>query len=274
MTGSGQGPLLLDNPIEGVRRITLHRPDRLNAMTCEMIDMLVDEIERIHFDPEVRVVIVTAAGRGFCSGADLSGTGRPRNMPIGIEAGSPQYARYFLQQMERIPKGLRALPQPVICAVNGVAAGAGYSLALACDMTIAAQSARFVNAIHNAATGCEFGMSYLLPRAVGLQKAAEILFTQRPVGSEEAERIGLVLKTVPDEALMDEALALARDMIVNVPLGLWVTKQALWANQSAGSLDAAIEFEHRGVYIAQASEDAREKLASYLEKRPPVFRHR
>lgn len=270
MTDS-ESPLLFDTPEEGVARITLNRPDKLNAFNSEMIDMFVDGIERIHFDPTVRVVIITANGRGFCSGADLTGMGEPRNAPNNV--GKVYYGRYFLQQLERIPKGLRNLPQPVICAINGVAAGAGYSIALAADIAIAAQSARFVNAIHNAATGAEMGMSYLLPRAVGTQKAAEILFTMRPVLSDEAERIGLVLRTVPDDRLMDEALALARDMIVNVPLGLWVTKQALWANQSAGSLDQAIEFEHRGVFVAQATEDAKEKRASFLEKRKPVFRN-
>ena len=270
MTGT-EAPLLIETSEDGVTRITLNRPDRLNALSAGMIDGLLDAIERIRFDPLVRVVIITGTGRGFCSGADLSGMGKLRAEPENV--GKAQHARYFLVQLERIVSGLKSLPQPVICAVNGVAAGVGYSIALAADMIIAARSARFVNAIHNAGTGAELGMSYLLPRAVGTQKAAEILFTMRPVHADEAERIGLVLKAVPDESLIDEAMALARDMIVNVPLGLWVTKQALWANQNAGSLEAAMEFEHRGVFLSQSTEDAAEKRAAFLEKRKPVFRH-
>jgi enoyl-CoA hydratase len=263
--------LVFDTPEEGIRVIRLNRPDRFNAFTSAMIDGLNAEIERIRFDPAVRVVIITGTGRGFCSGADLGGMGVPAKVLETV--GKPQYARYFLTELGRIPLGLRNLPQPVICAVNGAAAGVGYTLALAADMAIAAQSAKFVNAIHTAATGAELGMSYLLPRAVGTQKAAEILFTMRPVMADEAERIGLVLKTVPDDQLMEEALKLARDMMENVPIGLWVTKEALWMNQSAGSLAQAMEFEHRGVFMAQATDDAKEKRASFLEKRKPAFKH-
>jgi enoyl-CoA hydratase len=166
---------------------------------------------------------------------------------------------------------MRGLPQPVICAVNGSAAGVGFTIALAADMAIAADNAKFVNAIHNAGTGAELGMSYMLPRAVGAQKAAEILYTTRPVLADEAERIGLVLKAVPAERLMEEALALARSIAKNVPIGLWVTKQALWANMSAGSLEQAMELEHRGVLISQSTADAVEKRKSFIEKRDPTF---
>ena len=155
--------------------------------------------------------------------------------------------------------------------MNGVAAGIGYTLTLAADMAIAARSAKFVNTIHNAATGAELGMSYLLPRAVGSQRAAELLLTARPVLSDEAERIGLVLRTVDDEALMDAVLEVARGIIANVPMGIALTKQSLWLNQTAGSLEMAIELENRAVAIAQATDDAREKRAAFLEKRPPEF---
>ena len=142
---------------------------------------------------------------------------------------------------------MRQLPQPIICAVNGAAAGAGFALALASDLCIAAKSAKFVNSIHNAGTGHEFGMSYLLPRAIGTQRAAEILFTTRPVPAEEAERIGLVLRAVPDEELMNVALEIA-NILANVPMGIWLTKQSLWVNQGVGSLETAIEMESRGVF--------------------------
>lgn len=264
--------LLIDRPLDGVERITLNRPDKFNAFNAEMYDGILAHFERIRFDPSIRVVILTGQGRGFCGGNDLGGMGQMKNPPAGV--GAAQSARYTLIDLGRIPLAMKSLPQPVICAVNGAAAGIGYSLALASDMAIAGKSAKFVNAIHTAATGCELGMSYLLPRAVGTQRAAEILYTMRPVSADEAERIGLVLRTVPDEQLMDEALAIARNIIVNVPLGIWLTKQALWMNQDAGSLEQAMELEHRGVFIAQSTEDAKEKRRAFIEKRPPVFNNR
>jgi enoyl-CoA hydratase len=163
------------------------------------------------------------------------------------------------------------MPQPIIAAVNGAAAGIGYALALAADLCIAAQSAKFVNVIHNAGTGAELGLSYMLPRAVGVQRAAELLLTARAVAADEAARIGLALKVVPDEALMSEALALADAIAVNSPIGIWLTKQSLWFNQAAGSLEAAIELENRAVLASQSTADAAEKRTSAREKRKPKF---
>jgi len=264
--------LLVERTDDGIVTLTLNRPDKFNAFNGAMIDALNGALDSIRFDPEVRVVILTGAGRGFCSGADLTGMGKPEHVPDGV--GKPQFSRYTLIEISRIVSSIRSLPQPVICAVNGSAAGAGYAFALAADVTLAADTAKFVNAIHNAGTGAELGLSYMLPRTVGAQRAAEILYTMRPVLADEAERIGLILRAVPAAELMDEALKLARSMAQNVPVGLWVTKQALWANMSAGSLEHAMEFEHRGVFLAQASEDAVEKRKAFLEKRPPVYHHR
>ena len=117
-------------------------------------------------------------------------------------------------------------------------------------------------------------MSYLLPRIVGAQRAAEILLTARPILAEEAERIGLVLRAVPDEDLFGEALAIAKAILVNVPIGVWLTKQSLWLNQNAGSLEAAIEMESRAVFMAKSTEDAAEKRQSFLEKRAPIFHNK
>ena len=154
---------------------------------------------------------------------------------------------------------------------NGAMIGFEATLWLAADMAIAARSAKLINTIHTAATGAELGMSYLLPRAVGSQRAAELLLTARPVLADVAERIGLVLRAVDDDKLMDEALAIARNIMLNVPLGIALTKQSLWLNQTAGSLEAAIELENRAIQIAQATEDAVEKRAAFWEKRPPKF---
>lgn len=272
MAETTEEPILFELAEEGIFRVTLNRPDKMNALTHAMFDGLYDELERVRYDPDIRVVVITGAGRAFCAGADLGGMGHPAE--VREDLGKPQFHRYSMMRLGRLPLQLRSLPQPVICAVNGAAAGAGFAIAVASDMTLMAQSAKFVNAIHNAGTGTEFGMSYMLPRIVGTQRAAEILFTQRPILAEEAAEIGLVLKAVPDEDLQEAALAIARNIRGNVPLGVWLTKQALWANQSAGSLEAAMDYEHRGVFVSQSSEDTAEKRKSFLEKRPPEFRNR
>ena len=168
---------------------------------------------------------------------------------------------------------MRAIPQPVIAAVNGAAAGIGFAFALAADLCLVGRSGKFVNSIHNAGTGHELGMSWMLPRAVGTQRAAEILLTARPVLADEAERIGLALRAVDDDRLLDEARALASSILANVPLGVWLTKQSLWLNQGVASLEAACEIEARGVFMAQATEDAAEKRKAWLEKRQPQFRN-
>lgn len=263
---------LIDEPVEGVRKITINRPDSMNAFTFPMYGELLDMLEAIKFDPRVRVVILTATGRGFCTGHDLRAGGAPDWVPDFV--GKAYSSRFSLSRIGAIPLALRNLPQPVICGVNGTVAGMALAFPLACDVTIAAQSAKFVNAIHNAGSGAELGLSYLLPRAVGAQRAAELLLTARPVLADEAERIGLVLKTVPDEELQDACLELAERMMVNVPMGLWVTKQSLWANQNAGSLEQAMEFESRGVFIAQSMDDKAEKQKAFFEKRTPQFTYK
>ena len=261
--------ILIDVPAPGVKRLTLDRPDAMNAFTHAMYLEFVDILDQIKYDPEVRVVILTGTGRGFCTGHDLRDKEAPTWVPAGV--GKAYHTKYAMSVIGSIPALLRNLPQPVICAVNGTVAGMGYALPLAADIAIAGESAKFVNAIHNAATGAEAGMSYLLPRAVGAQRAAEILYTARPIKSDEAERIGLVLKTVPDEELQAACLELAQNIVVNVPMGIWVTKQSLWANLNAGSLEQAMELETRGVFMAQSTEDAVEKRKSFLEKRAPSF---
>ncbi len=258
-----------DMPAEGVARLTLNRPESLNALTYDMYEQLITLFEEIRFDPQVRVVILTGAGRAFCAGHDLRAGGVPKWVQPG--QGGMQNKRAIMGRMGTIPALMRALPQPVIAAVNGAAAGAGYSLALAADMSLMAKSAKFVNAYHNAGTGHEFGLSYLLPRAIGAQRAAELLLTGRAVLAEEAERIGLVLCAVEDDELQSAALALADQLLLNSPIGTQLTKQSLWLNQNAGSLEAAIELENRAILISQATEDSAEKRKAFIERRRPVF---
>lgn len=263
---------IIDEPVEGVRRITLNRPDSMNAFTFAMYQEFVQLLNEIKYDPSIRVVILTGTGRAFCTGHDLRAGGTPDWVPEYV--GKAYNTRYAMSVIASIPSLMRNLPQPVICGVNGTVAGMGYAFPLAADISVAGKSAKFVNSIHNAATGAELGMSYLLPRAIGVQRAAEILLTARPVLSDEAERIGLVVKTVADDELQDACLEIARNIAVNVPMGIWVTKQALWANQHAGSLEQAMEMETRGVFMAQSTEDAQEKKKSFFEKRAPNFTYK
>jgi enoyl-CoA hydratase len=263
------GDIVRDAPAEGICRLTLNRPDALNSLTFAMYAELIDHLEAVRYDHDVRVVLLTGAGRAFCAGHDIRGAGTPEWVADGL--GKAQFQRRVMDKLGQIPVLMRALPQPVICAVNGVAAGAGYALAIAADMTVAARSAKFVNAFHNAGTGHEMGFSYLLPRLVGMQRAAELMLTGRPIMAEEAAAIGLVLRCVDDAALMDDALKLAEAVMVNSPIGISVTKSSMWHNVDAPSLEAAIEMENRAIFMSQSTADTAEKRAAFIEKRPPSF---
>src|ERR1700737_2807815 len=214
--GARMADILVDQPQEGIKRLTLNRPQQLNAFTYAMYSELIGILQGLRHDSKTRVVILTGSGKGFCAGHDLRSAGQPGWID-DPEQGKAYAGRQAMSEISSIPVLMRQAPQPIVCAVNGAVAGIGYVLALASDLCVASRSAKFVNAIHNAGTGHELGLSYLLPRAVGTQRAAEILLTARPVLAEEAERIGLVLRTVPDEQLMDCALELAAGVMGKGP---------------------------------------------------------
>ena len=265
--------ILVEDIHEGVKRLTLNRPEQLNSFTFAMYSELIELLKKLRYDSKTRVVILTGSGRGFCAGHDLRSGGQAGWID-DPDMGRAYLSKYSLSEISSIPLLMRQLPQPVICAVNGSAAGIGFALALAADLSVAAKSAKFVNSFHNAGTGHELGVSYMLPRAVGTQRAAEILLTARPILADEAERIGLVLKSVADDELQNTALELAKAILVNVPIGIWLTKQSLWFNQGVGSLDAAMEMESRGVFMAQSTADKDEKRKSFMEKRTPTFHNK
>jgi enoyl-CoA hydratase len=264
--------IILDEPLTGVRRITLNAPERLNAFSFEMYEELLTILEAIRYETRIRVVVLTGAGRGFCSGHYVGGPGTAGWIKEPL--GTIHRDLYNMLKIAQIPLAMRSLPQPVIAAVNGTVAGVGYALALAADIAIAGQSAKYVNAFHNVGTASELGVTYLLTHAVGSQRAAEILLSSRAVLAEEAARIGMVARMVPDEKLMEDVLALADDIIQSTPLGIWMTKHALHLTQSAGSYSQALELETRGVMLSRATEDTAEKRAARQEKRRPVFRNR
>ena len=263
------GDILRSEPRQGICQLTLNRPDALNSFTFAMYEELIGHLEAVRYDHDVRAIILTGAGRAFSAGHDIRNSGKPSW--VSEDLGKAQYQRRVLDKMGQIPVLMRQMPQPVICAVNGAVAGAAYPIAIAADVTLAARSAKFVNAFHNAGTGHELGFSYLLPRLVGMQRTAELMLTSRPVFAEGAERIGLILRTVDDDALMDEALVLAESMMMNSPIGLAVTKSSMWQNVDAPSLQAAIELENRAIFMSQSTEDSAEKRASFIEKRKPDF---
>ncbi|HSL58111.1 MAG TPA: enoyl-CoA hydratase-related protein [Acidimicrobiales bacterium] len=256
----------------GIRLITLDRPDRLNAMSHELVADLHRALDDVAADGECRVVVLTGAGRGFCAGLDLKGTG-PAPGSEGL--GRPQAGLVAQQHIASLVPHLRSLRQPVIAAVNGAAAGGGLALALASDVRIAATSARFnVAFVRIGLSGCDIGVSWLLPRLIGASRAFELLLTGRIVESDEADRLGLVTRVVPDDRLLDEALATAELIAANSPFGVWMTKEVMWSNLEVSSLQAGIDLENRTQILTTFSEDQREAVAAFLERRPPRFENR
>lgn len=259
----------LDNPRDGVTRITLNRPDKLNAMTAELVQGLHDVLDTVARDRSCRVVLLTGAGRGFCSGLDLRGYGQAP----GTEGYGRAQAGFAVQKhIASLIPHLRSLPQPVIAVVNGAATGGGFALVLGSDIRLAATSARFNAAfIRIGLSACDIGTSWLLPRLVGAARAHELMLTGRIFDAEEAGRIGLVTEVVPDEALLDAALTKADQIMQNTPFGVTLTKEGMWAALEIPGMQAAIDLENRQQIMASFTDDHREAMAAFLEKRPPRY---
>ncbi|MCW2793531.1 MAG: enoyl-CoA hydratase [Nocardioides sp.] len=257
--------LLVERPADGVLQVTLDRAAKYNALTFGMFDDLTTLCHAVEGDPEVRVVVLTGSGPGFCAGLDLEAVGALLEMsPYEFLRGQEKWAGASL--------ALARLTAPVIAAVNGPAAGAGFSLALACDLRVASTAARFNAAfIRVGLTGGDMGSSWLLPRIVGLGVANELLLTGRFVLPDEAQRIGLVNRVCEPDELLPAALELAAAIIANSPLGVRLTKQAVRANLGAASLDLGIELENRNQALTAQTQDMREALTAFLERRNPVF---
>jgi enoyl-CoA hydratase len=180
-----------------------------------------------------------------------------------------------VERAAAIATKIRRLPQPVIAAVNGAAAGGGFAFALAADIRLAAASARFTASfVRIGLSGCDIGVSYLLPRLIGFSKAAELMLTGRIIDSTEADRIGLLHEVVPDAELLDAAIAIAERIIGNSPFGVWMTKEVMWANLDANSLEAAIDLENRTQILASATQDMKEAISAFLEHRDAAFQGR
>ena len=260
----------VDRPDEGVTLLTLNRPDRLNAMNAELIGDLYEALDAVAAERACRVVVLTGAGRGFCAGLDLTGYG---SAP-GADGLDPPEATFAVQtHIAALVPRLRALHQPVIAAVNGPASGGGLALALASDIRIAAASARFnVAFVRLGISGCDIGVSWLLPRLVGASRAWELMLTGRLIDAQEADHIGLVLRVVPDEQLLAAALETAGLIAANSPWGVRMTKDVMWSQLEVGSLEAGIDLENRTQVLSSMTGDMQEAVAAFLEKRPPRFR--
>lgn len=253
----------VERPAPGVVLATLARPERLNALTFSMFEAIGALCAEVGADDEARVLVVTGAGRGFCAGLDLDEAATLGGMS----------AAEMLAGQERWVGGIaavRELEKPVIAAVNGPAAGAGLALALMADLRIASRNASFATAfVRIGLSGGDVGMSWLLPRLVGLGHASEMLLTGKPLDAAKAERIGLVNSVVEPEDLLDAALEQAEAIAANSPFGIRLTKRVLQQNVDAPSLAAAMEVENRNQVLATRSEDMHEALAAFREKRPP-----
>ena len=258
--------LKFETPEPGIGVITMNRPERLNALNLNMLDDFFALFDHLHQNDEIRVIVITGEGRGFCSGADL------RDERFSTEEANPfSNAADHLMKIQKVYARLiiemRRLSQPIIAAVNGHAAGGGMCIALASDVAIACPAAAFTPSFVNIGlTAGELGTSYFLHRLAGLARAADILFTGRTVAAEEAERIGIVSRLVEDDQLMTEALDIARAMLDKTTLGLRLTKETISQNLNAPSLEAAIELENRNQSILCLTPEFFEAVVKFGER--------
>jgi enoyl-CoA hydratase len=272
-TGPGPGPapsgdrpaVEVEAVADHVTAIRLNRPDRLNAISFDLVGELHDALDAVAADDGCKVAILTGAGRAFCAGLDLKdwGTvpapGTHRHFPAG------QTGQSFLANLMQ---HIRATPQIVLAVVNGPAYGGGLSLALACDLRICGASASFCSAfIRTGLTGTDAGVSYLLPRLIGAARAFDMIVTGRTVEAAEAERMGIVSRLVADGDLWDEAVALAATVAGYTTVGLRNTKEVMWHNLDTNSMAAAIALENRNQDLAGRSEEVREYLQAYAAPR-------
>jgi 2-(1,2-epoxy-1,2-dihydrophenyl)acetyl-CoA isomerase len=248
--------------VDGVGRITLDRPEALNALNLQLKTELATCIAAIHDDADVRAVLLTGNGRAFCAGGDITQMDPQR---------TPQAARRrMLKLLREVLIPLARLEKPVIAAVNGHAHGAGFSLALACDMVYAADSAVFSLAFARLGLVPDTGALYFLPRQIGLNRAKELVFTARRIGAEEAHDLGLVNHVVPDDELLDSAGAMARELAAGASVALGLAKRLLDQSPQL-SLEDMAELESYGQAIAISSADHAEGIAAFTERRPPRF---
>lgn len=265
-------PVLAERDADGVTVVTLNRTDAMNSLNDELVCALTETLEEIRRDRSCRVVILTGSGRAFCAGLDLGGYGDD-----DLVERDGLILRTFDRQREIADLALRLheLPQPVIAAVNGAAAGGGLALVCASDIRIGSTASLFTVAFIRAGySACDIGVSWLLPRLLGAGRAHELMLTGRKFGADEALEGGLLARVVEPGDLMASARSTAEQILANAPASVELTKVGMWIALETPSFRAAVEFENRQQAIAAMTEDRVEATAAFLEKRPPTYRRR
>jgi enoyl-CoA hydratase len=255
----------------GVAVVELDDPERYNALTAAMVTELRDALAAIRADREVRVVVLSGAGRGFCSGANMAGD--EELPPFARDRGPVGLVQALQEHLAEMILAIRELPQPVVAAVHGAAVGGGLALVLACDLRVASDDAFFASHfIRVGLSSCDVGTSYTLPRLVGATRAAELMLTGRRFTAEEAERFGMLNRVVPRDRLLDEAFELARAVAANSEYGVYMTKVGMWANLDAPSLRHAMELENRTQVLGTFTGNMTEAAQAFREKREPSWK--
>lgn len=257
---------LLETIDNGIAVLTLNRPESLNALSVELRDSLLAAMQRLAVDDNVGVIVVTGAGRGFCAGGDV------KTMPQRAARGFEQRAD-GLRHMHQTPLLMRSMSKIIIGAVNGVAVGAGLGLALACDLRIAAASARFATGFAKVGLSGDFGGAWFLTRLAGTAKARELFFLGEAIDAAQAEALGIVNRVVDDAVLMDETMALARRLAAGPRVALGYMKRNLHAAETE-PLSVVLEMEAIHQARCSQTEDHREATTAFAEKRAPMFRGR
>ena len=252
---------------DGVATLSLNRPEQLNSFNTKMHNEVREALKHVRQNSAVRVLLLTGEGRGFCAGQDLS----DRN--VAPDSEMPDLGESIDKFYNPLIRSLRDLPVPVICAVNGVAAGAGANIPLACDLVLAARSASFIQAFCKIGLIPDSGGTWTLPRLIGTARAKALMLLGERLSAEQAEQWGLIYRAVDDEALRDEALKLARHLATQPTYGLSLIKRGLNASLN-NSLDEQLELERDLQRLAGRSEDYREGVAAFMDKRTPVFKGR
>jgi enoyl-CoA hydratase len=261
--------VIVEEPAPHVVQLALNRPEQLNAMTAELAEALHVELRRLTLERSCRAVILTGSGRGFCAGVDLRGYGAA---PGNDGSDEPRERLINQEHMSTLVLGLRALPQPVIAAVNGPAAGLGLTLSLGCDIRYASAKAVFRAAFINiGVSNCDMGTSWLLPRLIGASRSHELMLTGRRFDAAEALRIGLLADVVEEEQLLARAVEAAEQIAALAPWGVRLTKRGMWSALEIPSEQAAVEYEDRQQIMATFSNGVPEAAGAFLEKRAASF---